>query len=251
MSPARTVVHHCLPTRRDLLDLALALLALTIACVGLAYSSPPQCTLPAKVKQCTLPPRLVSKSVTPSNESSGKPSKIARKQIRSFCPCSPSCECGCNEGLPCKCGKPTPASTTRAIGKPLSMAPTHSIPLYSQPCCSSVIHQTINPVLLPQGPGQGTWEAGGFPCRGQVHVAQGGRPWASLSGWSGTYGLVTPTRPLAMMPSMPSFQAPQGPVGHFAQAPRPMASFNPGAFRGPARGPVMMGGGGGGGGCRT
>jgi hypothetical protein len=247
MSPARTVVHHCLPTRRDLLDLALALLALTIACVGLAYSSPPQCTLPARMKQCTLPPRLVSKSAAPSDKPSGKPSKIGRKQIKSFCPCSPNCECGCNEGLPCKCGKPA-TSSIRAVGRPLSMAPLS--PLYSQPCCSPVIHQTNYPVLLPPGPGQGTWEAGGFPCRGQVHVAQGGRPWAPLSGWSGTYGLVTPTRPQTAMLFAPPFQAPQASVSHFAQAPRPMASFSPGAFRGPSGGPRMMGGGGGGG-CRT
>lgn len=46
-------------------------------CVGYVYSTPPQCTLPSRLKQCTLP---------------------TRKN-----PCGKKCSCGCEDGESCRC----------------------------------------------------------------------------------------------------------------------------------------------------
>lgn len=57
-----------------------------------------QSTLPARARlaQDTLPEAKAAKS----------------------CPCSPACECGCNEGKPCRCGEPVEARPAPASYRP-------------------------------------------------------------------------------------------------------------------------------------
>lgn len=99
-------------------------------------------------------------------------------KVKKTCPCSPQCECGCNEGKECTCGTDSPdesqlvlfhgRAAQRRQARQSYSYPVQSAPVYSQPYHAPTYSPTYSPTYT-----QPTYSP---PQR---------------SSWGGSYGPVT------------------------------------------------------------